>query len=277
MPKAESKSDRHYTVIFRTCDAVTAVHGAPRPFGLDKTKLVQICFLSLKEALKPVNHTIHVMADKISPELSSFFKSFPVTITTGSWGNDESLRQSLSLALELPDEEWVYFCEDDYLHAPHAFVWIDDLIANRRDILSYSPRPPWMAFLSATLSGRPLVIHPPDYPDRYKPNRLIPSFLFLSKYCHWRQVTNTTFTVLAQAGAIRRYKRVWEKASSNAKDGLLSRRMYARFSFWKKALCLSPIPGVATHMHVSTMTPHVDWNGWVERFGDGIRNKTTRG
>jgi hypothetical protein len=177
----------------------------------------------------------------------------------------------------LPDKEWVYFCEDDYLHVPQAFVWIDDLIENRRDILSYSPRPPWMAFLASGLAGRPLVIHPPDYPDRYKPNRRIPSFLFLSRYCHWRQVTNTTFSILTQAKTIRRYRRIWEKASTNAKDGLLSRRMYARFSFWGKALCVSPIPGVAAHMHESTMPLHGDWHRWTEQYGNRIWEIKTKG
>jgi hypothetical protein len=42
--------------------------------------------------------------------------------------------------------------------------------------------------------------------------------------------------------------------------------MYARFLFWRKTLCLSPIPGVASHMHESTMTPHIDWERWVEQY-----------
>jgi len=259
-------SDRHYTVIFRACDSHYSVHGAPRPFGLNKTNLVRVCFLSLLEALKTVNSTIYVLADNISPGLAAFFEQFPVHLISGTWGNDESLRKSFSLALEQPDEEWIYLCEDDYLHAPHAFVWIDDLITHKLNILSYSPRPPWMALFAMNLASRPLVIHPPDYPDRYKPNRRFPSFLFISQYCHWRQITNTTFTFITKAGTLRQFRRTCIEASSGARDGFFSRRMYSRFSFWKKALCVSPIPGVATHCHESVMTPLVDWNTWAKHF-----------
>ena len=80
-------SDPIFHVIFRTCDAVKALRG-DRPFGLDKRTLIKICFLSLTEALGRYPHTIHILGDKLSPELVAFFASFAgkderITVTNG--------------------------------------------------------------------------------------------------------------------------------------------------------------------------------------------------
>ena len=63
----------HYLIIFRTCDVVQSVHNAPRPFGLDKRELIKMCFLSLYEAVQGYHYTIHILADKLSDELTAFF------------------------------------------------------------------------------------------------------------------------------------------------------------------------------------------------------------
>src|SRR5665213_2105702 len=112
-----------YRIIFRTCDAVHSIHGAVRPFGLSKRGTIELCFRSLIESLRDVEYTIHVVADNISEELRQFFHQYRVTITEGVFGNDESLRVCLRMAFEYDDNDWVYLCEDDYLHAPHAFLW----------------------------------------------------------------------------------------------------------------------------------------------------------
>jgi len=252
-----------YRIIFRTCDAVHSIHGAVRPFGLSKRGTIELCFRSLIESLRDVEYTIHVVADNISEELRQFFHQYRVTITEGVFGNDESLRVCLRMAFEYDDNDWVYLCEDDYLHAPHAFLWIDDLLANRDRILLTKSRRSMkrMALLDyrRNLHTMPLFLHPPDYPDRYKPRERDPSFIFISQYCHWRQVANTTLTFMAQASSFKHFRRVLERSATGADDGYLSRKIFARYHFGGKALCLSPMPGVSTHLHTEVMTPLVDW------------------
>ncbi len=258
-----------YNVIFRTCDAVFSVNGAPRPFGLDKRSLIKLCFVSLYEAIKDYPHTIHVLGDKLSGEMQEFFEQFPVTLTNGSYGNDESIRQSIRLGLRVADDEWVYLCEDDYLHSPQAFCWIDDLLRHRAEILTFKPRPLWTALLVNRMHTRPLVLHPPDYPDRYRDRYRHFSMLFVSNYCHWRQVDSTTFTILLQAASLKRFEDTLLQSATGANDYYLSRRHYARY-FWRgwreRMLCLSPIPGIATHLHSDVMTPLVDWRLMAERL-----------
>jgi len=252
-----------YRIIYRTCDAVSSVHGAARPFGLNKRETIELCFKSLVESLRGFEYGIHVVADNISDDLRKFFQQYSVTITEGVFGNDESFRVCLRQAFQYDDNDWVYLCEDDYLHAPQAFLWIDDLIANRESILLTKSHRSLKRFAPIdyrrNIHKMPLFIHPPDYPDRYKPRQRDPSFIFVSQYCHWRQVANTTFTFMAEAKSLKHFKTALLHAASGADDGYLSRKIFARYHFAGKALCLSPMPGVSTHMHSEVMTPLVDW------------------
>ena len=122
-----------YNVIFRTTEGKSrlsgtglAIHAVPRPFGLDTRTVIKACFLSLHEAVKPFPHSIHVLGDKLSEDLITFFERFvdrdsAIKVHLGDYDSGESIRQSLSLALSVPGGEWVYFCEDDYLHQTGGF------------------------------------------------------------------------------------------------------------------------------------------------------------
>ncbi|MFM7775254.1 MAG: hypothetical protein ACKO9V_10545, partial [Candidatus Kapaibacterium sp.] len=49
-----------------------------------------------------------------------------------------------------------------------------------------------------------------------------------------------------------------------ANDRMLSRGLYGRLTFFGKALGVSPMPGLATHMHRDTMSPLTDWESIVD-------------
>jgi hypothetical protein len=270
-----------YHVIFRACDAVMSVHGAPRPFALDKTTTAKLSFLSLYESIKKYDCTIHILGDKLTDDIQKFFKRFAehdkrVTMSNGVMGNEESIRQSLRYALQFADDDWIYFCEDDYLHQPQTFVCIDELIENRMAILDYVPRRKWMKLFIDQLNNKPLFIHPPDYPDRYKPTQRKHSFLFLSKHCHWRQVSHATYSFLGEVKSIKKYQAAILKSADNADDGYLSRKLFGRLLFLGRGLCLSPIPALSTHLQVSEMSPLVDWQSLYAHYRaqlDGVENR----
>jgi hypothetical protein len=260
-----------YNVIFRTTEAESRVSGAgvaprqvPRPFGLDTRVLIKACFLSLHEAVKQFPHSIHVLGDKLSGDLRTFFERCAVRdpaieIHLGDWNSGESLRKSLSIALSFPDGEWAYFCEDDYLHRPEAFVWIDELIRSSADVPRFEPGRWFMKLLFRNANKAPLIIHPTDYPDRYAPNHRQFGLLFITRLNHWRQISDTTHTFMAEVGTIRRYEKIIRESSMPPRDFYLSRHMYSHVFFRGRGLCVSPIPGVATHLTEGVMSPLFDW------------------
>lgn len=250
-------------VIFRACDVVNAVNNNPRPFMLDKTTLVQLSFESLLDALRDVPHTIHVLGDKLSAHLQHYFRVRGVSVTNGNFGNEESIRQALRMGAGITDNDWVYFCEDDYIHVPHALQYIHRFISTPEQWMDHTKRLyTWSSFID--LRKRDLVVHPTDYPDRYNGKYRRFSLIFHSNDCHWRQITDTTFTFLLKGSTLRKRMPLLMRSAKGANDRLLSKKLYGRLSFFGKVLAVSPMPGLATHMHRDTMSPLVDWNDRVQ-------------
>jgi hypothetical protein len=266
---------RKYNVIFRACDIVNAVNKNPRPFNLEKALLIKLCFLSLVESLKDLDFKIIVLGDKLSEDMIAFFNSFEIELHLGNFGNDASIRETLKIASTIPDDEWIYFCEDDYLHAPNAFRIIDHFLNERDSLFNQKKKLDNLSTL-VNLKNKDLFIFPPDYPDRYKSRYLKHSLILVSSDCHWRQVTNTTLTFLSKSSAIKKHFSLFRKSSVKAGEGtlgnadrLLSRKLFGRFGFgfWTSSVCFSPVPGLSTHMHRDTMTPLVNWEKLVVEYG----------
>ena len=92
------------------------------------------------------------------------------------------------------------------------------------------------------------------------------SFIFLSKHCHWRQITNTTHTFLLQSNTIKKFEKYIKLSALGPSDAKLSENVYGRILFRKKAICLSPIKGLSTHMTEGVMSPLVDWETLCNKY-----------
>jgi len=251
-----------YQVLFRACDKVQSVHNTDRPFGLNKLQTIKVSFYSIYQGLKKSNCQFTIIGDELSENLLKFFNGFnDLVILNDRYGSAaKSLQKQIDLSLKIPGNEWVYFCEDDYLHTPNAFIYISDFIENSKRYIEISGKKKnFMNKIIGDLKEVPLVIHTPDYPDRYDPPWKRQSFIFLSKYCHWRQVSNTTHTFLLKSSTIKKFEKQIKASALGPSDSILSEKVYGRLFFKSKALCLSPIHGLSTHMTKGVMTPLVDW------------------
>ncbi len=251
-----------YNVLFRACDKIESVHKDKRPFDLDKIEIIKVSFYSLYESLQKHSYRFTIIGDGLSIELLNFFGNFKDVIVENSelGSAAKSLQSQIDVALKIPDNEWIYMCEDDYLHSPHAFKYISEFIENKEKYLQTSgKRKNYINRLIGNLSKIPVIIHTPDYPDRYYPPWRRLSFIFLSQYCHWRQITNTTHTFLLESKTIKKFEKHIKASAVGPSDSKLSEKVYGRFFFKNKALCISPIKGLSTHMTEGVMSPLVDW------------------
>jgi hypothetical protein len=241
-------------IIFRTCEVVESVHGTPRPFGLTKKSVIDACFHSLLRALSNLQGDVSlvVVGDRLSRERQAFFAPSAQKMVIGEYGNGPSIEQTFRVADEQDEGTVLFFCEDDYLFVPHALAYMMDLYANRQRYF-------------AALAQFHLFVHPPDYPDRYlwpDPHTgAMTNFyqILLSDYCHWRQIPSTTYTFLCTKEAYVKHRATLWESAPNWNDRLLSERIY------RNELCVSPLPGLASHMHEGAMTPLVDWRGVLGR------------
>ena len=254
----------NYHILFRACDKVESVHKVRRPFGLNKIQTIKLSFYSMHQALKESgdNFQFSIIGDDLSDELIGFFQNFEnVKVDNTKFGSAaKSLQKQIEIALNIPDNDWVYLCEDDYLHTNYAFQYLSEFIENSHQYIQTSGKKKnYMNRIIGDLSKIPLIIHTPDYPDRYDPPFKRLSFIFLSKYCHWRQISNTTHTFLLKSGTIKKFEDYIKASAIGPSDSKLSEKVYGRILFKGKALCVSPIHGLSTHMTEGVMTPLVDW------------------
>lgn len=250
-----------YNILYRACDKVET-HKVIRPFALTKTQIIKVSFFSIYKALQGERYKFIIIGDDLTQELLEFFEFFKdVVVDNTKLGSAaKSLQKQIDLALNIPNNEWVYMCEDDYLHTSYAFKYLSDFIENKEQYLKTSGKMKnYLHQIIGDLSNTPLIIHTPDYPDRYKPSWKRLSFIFLSKYCHWRQVSNSTHTFLLESNTIKKFEKYIKDSSVGPSDSKLSERVYGRILFKNKALCISPIKGLSTHMTEGVMTPLVDW------------------
>ena len=263
-----------FNILFRACDKVESVHNVSRVFGLNKIQTIKVCFYSMYQSLNSFRYNFVVIGDDLSPELLEFFKKFEdVLIDNDKLGSAaKSLQKQIDIALSIPDDEWVYMCEDDYLHSPQAFKYISEFIENKAKYLKISHKKKnYMNRIIGDLSNTPLIIHTPDYPDRYAPPWKRLSFIFLSKYCHWRQISNTTHTFLLESSTIKKFEKNIKASSIGPSDSKLSEKIYGRIFFNNKALCVSPIKGLSTHMTEGVMTPLIDWELVCKEYIDEMK------
>ena len=99
------------------------------------------------------------------------------------------------------------------------------------------------------------------------------SFIFLSKHCHWRQITNTTHTFLLKSSTIKKFEKYIKLSALGPSDAKLSEYVYGRIFFRNKAICLSPIKGLSTHMTEGVMTPLNDWDLTCKKNIDEMKAK----
>jgi hypothetical protein len=263
-----------FNILLRACDKIESVHKVKRPYNLNKLQTIKVCFYSLYKSLQNSQYQIKIIGDDLSLELLDFFKNFnDVIVDNDKLGSAaKSLQKQIDIALNVPDDEWVYMCEDDYLHSPETFKYISELIENKDQYLQTSPKKKnYMNRIIGDLSKIPLIIHPPDYPDRYKSQWKRLSFIFLSKHCHWRQITNTTHTFLLQSSSIKKFEKYIKLSALGPSDAKLSENVYGRILFRNKAICVSPIKGLSSHMTEGVMTPLVDWKSVSEKYIDDMK------
>ena len=263
-----------YQILFRACDKIESVHKDKRPFGLNKLETIKVSFYSLYQSLQDFTYQFTIIGDDLSKELQDFFEQFnDVIVDNCKLGSAaKSLQKQIDLAIETPSDDWVYMCEDDYLHSPEAFKYISELIVNKEMYLKTSSKKKnYMNRIIGDLSNIPLIIHTPDYPDRYEPQWKRLSFIFLSKHCHWRQISNTTHTILLKSSTIKKFKKHIKASSIGPSDSKLSEKIYGRIVFKNKTLCVSPIKGLSTHMTEGVMTPLIDWQLLCKEYVDEMK------
>lgn len=234
-------------IIYRCCDTVNACSMPyPRIFNLSKQQIVFKCLDSLKMNLDNLNTDISlkifVIGDKCSDSMiaklkSVFFnKNVKYTfLTEQDGGNARSFCSCVQIANELPDDEIVYFLEDDYLFL-------------RNDILNK------MVFSMQRLKeldNADVAITGDDYPDRWKNNCRENSFLRVVEQGNFLRIHHTTCTFCTTTNVIKKYYndlmlfQLWPHINE---DRCINK-------LWQNVNLYSPLPAWTIHFQENSTIP----------------------
>lgn len=152
----------------------------------------------------------------------------------------QSFNHALDLALELPQDDIIYFVEDDYLHR-----------AGSRNIM--------LEGFSLGADYVTLYDHPDKFMDGVNPfivgNGEVTT-VFLSASCHWKLTNSTTMTFATTVSTLRKDEMIIRERTKTSHpqdfDLFIDLREKGRS-------LLSPLPGYSTHGEIQWLSPLVDW------------------
>jgi len=261
------------------------------PFSNDKFELSEVCLRSFRLATDGLRVKIWALLDGCPPAYADLFrKYFPpedlVLLPLESIGNQRTFLKQIEILLEQDDAELVYFAEDDYFYLPKQFHAMVDFIRACPDAHFVSPY---------------------EHLDHYTSElHREPTRLRVFGQHHWRTVASTCLTFLTTRRILRQSETVFRSYGRENFDVSLwlsltkesvarpldFLRWMARHRFLAKVVANAwlfgwtqilfgkqyrlwvPMPGLATHMDASALSPTVDWISMMREEELSMRSGT---
>jgi hypothetical protein len=186
-----------------------------------------------------------IIADNVSDETTKFLHSNSKIIEHVSVGHGAgTFNLALNIALTSPDDEIVYFLENDYLHKPESDKILEEGFELGSDYVA-------------------LYDHPDKYMDGGNPfveggGEI--TKVFLSKSCHWKLTNSTTMTFAAKVKTLREDEEILRKYTSGKHP--YDFQMFLELRDKGRTL-ITPIPGYATHGETAWLSPLTNWKEQV--------------
>lgn len=204
----------------------------------------------LQNALKVFPWTEYdwfIIADNISEETNDMIQKYIprdhinyVSIGHGAG----TFNLALDEALQSPDDEIIYFLENDYLHKPGS----DQIIKEGFELGA--------AFVA-------LYDHPDKYigPDQggnpYCEGGAEDTRVYLTNSCHWKITNSTTMTFASKVSTLKRVEPILRKHTVGTHPNDFPMFLELREN---NELLITPIPGYSTHGETAWLSPLTDWS-----------------
>lgn len=224
-------------IYFRACEKQQTISNVVRFNNISKTEIIKKCWKSIQASVVYTDH-ITIIHDTVSAETLHWLKTNCETsnitfieVPEHEWSYHEHtvvLLDTLEKQITEYPEELHYIVEDDYLHTADAIRVLEDTLKH------------WDHFAVSY-----------DYPDRYTMNPE-PAMVLLGVDRHWRTVTSSTMTVLAKGKTWSRFIDAIKPYGPTSNDQVFTH-------IYKQEPCISPLPGVSSHMTDHHLTPLIDW------------------
>ena len=185
-----------------------------------------------------------VIADNVSEETKRLVEECSGDIKYVQVGHGAgTFNTALDIALGLPDDETIYFLENDYLHKYNA----DRVLESAFDL----------DFDYVTLYDHPdKYLNPFEGGNPFCSNRSESTRVYLGKYCHWKLTNSTTMTFAAKVKTLKQDESILRKWTKETYP--YDFQMFTELTQRGRRLA-SPLPGYSTHGETKWLSPLTNW------------------
>jgi len=205
----------------------------------------EACLLNALDTFSTEKHDWLVIADNVSEATKQMLERYVLNIKYVSVGHGAgTFNLALDEALQLTNEEVVYFLENDYLHKPNS----DKIILEGLELGA--------SFVSLY-----------DHPDKYLPpsqggnpyceGGAEDTRVYLTESTHWKITNSTTMTFASTVKNLIRTKPTLQKYTQGTYPEDFKMFLDLRE---QGELLISSIPGYSTHGETAWLTPLTDWS-----------------
>lgn len=183
-------------------------------------------------------------ADNVKDETYTWLQSYGCELHRTNGGSSAAgFRIVMEEALKLPDDEVVYFVEDDYLHLPDSRKILLEGLERSHYITLYDHID---KYIPASQGGNPFIDD--DAAEDTK--------VFLTKSRHWKLTNSTTMTFATTVKTLREDAPIWNSFTA----GSYPRDFECFIELRNRGRTLaSPMPTLSTHCEPRWASPLVDW------------------
>lgn len=186
-----------------------------------------------------------IFADNVSDKTYEWLSDYNFSLKrTNSSGDSGSFRLLLEEALTFPDDEYVYFVEDDYLHLKDSKLVLQEGLLMADYVSLYDH---WDKYIPPLVGGNPQISDAGEEETK----------VYITQHSHWKLTNSTTFCFATRIKTLKEDQDIFFKATEapTCQD-------YAAFQtlISKGRLVATPIPGRSTHCEINWASPLIDWS-----------------
>jgi hypothetical protein len=202
----------------------------------------------LKNAVKEFNSKdFIVIADNVSEETYLMICKYvkPSSIIKVSVGHGAgTFNLALDKAINLDDNEIVYFIENDYIHKPDSQKILEESFKLGASFVSLYDHPD--KYIGPNQGGNPYCEGGAEDTRVYKTDSV-----------HWKITNSTTMTFAAKVSTLKRVEPILRKYTQGSYPDDFKMFLELRT---KGELLITPIPGYSTHGETAWLSPLTDWS-----------------
>lgn len=187
---------------------------------------------------------VTIYADNVKDETLEWINTLGCEVKRTNGGSSAAgFRIVLADALKLPDEEFIYFVEDDYLHLPKSRNILLEGLKRSHYVSLYDHKD---KYIPGSMGGNPFIED-----DGAEVTKVL-----LTESTHWKLTNSTTMTFAVKVSTLKEDSKIWSKYTSGTYPQdfkcFLELRENGR-------TLITPIPGYSTHCEPTWASPLTDW------------------